>query len=437
MVEPRRLITFAALLVAAAAVVVILTGSGGGYTVQARFLDAGQLVKGNLVQVAGSKVGEVKRLSLTDDGRAEVRISIDDTKYRPLHRGTRMTIRSIGLSGIANRYIDITPGAADAPKIEDGGVLDTTETQGIVDLDMVLDALDRPARRDLRNLIIDGADGLHGNATAANRVLAFLNPAVGQTRALLEDVVLDQAAVDRLIRSGATVSAALASRRTDVEAGIGHAATALSAVAAERDALQSTLVRAPAVMRQARGTLAGVRETLAVVRPALREAQPSAPRLATFLRRFVPAARHFGPVLRDVRALVDPLQRTLESLPGLARAGLPAVRSATSAISAGMPIFRALRAYGLDVIAGAVRGPGDVGGYYDANGGFIRVAGSGSFVSTADGVLSLVPDVQPPPFTGLRTELTARCPGAATRPAGDGSSPVHDPSLCETEDDGR
>ena len=48
-------------IAAAFAVVVLLKGASGGYTVKARFQNASQLVKGNLVQVSGIRAGTVRR----------------------------------------------------------------------------------------------------------------------------------------------------------------------------------------------------------------------------------------------------------------------------------------------------------------------------------------------------------------------------------------
>ena len=47
-------------IAAAFAVVVLLKGASGGYTVKARFQNASQLVKGNLVQVSGIRAGTVR-----------------------------------------------------------------------------------------------------------------------------------------------------------------------------------------------------------------------------------------------------------------------------------------------------------------------------------------------------------------------------------------
>src|SRR5881392_3867282 len=52
------------------------TAGGGGYTVKAHFLNAGQLVKGNQVEIGGTSVGTVDDIALTADGQAVVTMSI-------------------------------------------------------------------------------------------------------------------------------------------------------------------------------------------------------------------------------------------------------------------------------------------------------------------------------------------------------------------------
>ncbi len=66
----------------------VLFGTDGSYQVKARFLNAGQLVKGNPVQVGGVPVGSVEGIRITDDGQAEIELSIDE-QHTPLRRGTR------------------------------------------------------------------------------------------------------------------------------------------------------------------------------------------------------------------------------------------------------------------------------------------------------------------------------------------------------------
>src|SRR5215212_4404252 len=119
-----RAAALAAVLVVAIVVAFLLLRSpGGGYIVKARFQNAAQLVKGNLVQTGGAPVGKVKTIDLTPDGQAEVTMSINND-YAPLRRGTLATIRQASLSGVANRYIDLRMAPHGAPKIPDGGIID-------------------------------------------------------------------------------------------------------------------------------------------------------------------------------------------------------------------------------------------------------------------------------------------------------------------------
>ena len=73
---------------------------------------AGQLVPDNDVQVGGRRIGSVKKIELTDDNQAAIRISVQEP-YAPLREGTKATIRLTSLSGIANRYIALTPGRSE------------------------------------------------------------------------------------------------------------------------------------------------------------------------------------------------------------------------------------------------------------------------------------------------------------------------------------
>ena len=54
-----RVLAGAAVIAAAVLVVLVLFTGGGGYQVTAEFQNAGQLVKGGEVRVAGSRVGTV------------------------------------------------------------------------------------------------------------------------------------------------------------------------------------------------------------------------------------------------------------------------------------------------------------------------------------------------------------------------------------------
>ena len=82
-----------AAVIAAVAILAILIFSGAdSYEARAVFQNAGQLVKGNQVEVSGQSIGSITDIRLTDNGHAEVVMSLN--KFTPLHQGTTATIRS-------------------------------------------------------------------------------------------------------------------------------------------------------------------------------------------------------------------------------------------------------------------------------------------------------------------------------------------------------
>ena len=97
----------AAILVVVLVAVVVFGVGASHHRVEAIFKNASQLVKGNLVQVAGAPVGKVTDLRLTPAGEADVTLQIDNGSYWPLRQGTIATVRQASLSGIANRYVDL------------------------------------------------------------------------------------------------------------------------------------------------------------------------------------------------------------------------------------------------------------------------------------------------------------------------------------------
>ena len=110
-----RLAAIGALVLVALAIVVLLLSSGGNSNhYRLLFETGGQLVKGNQVLIGGAPVGSVDDVKLTDNGQAQVDISVN----RPLHEGTTAIIRATSLSGIANRYISIQPGPDSNPELQ-------------------------------------------------------------------------------------------------------------------------------------------------------------------------------------------------------------------------------------------------------------------------------------------------------------------------------
>src|SRR4051794_16999178 len=160
-----RVAAVGAVLLAAVVLAVVLLGGGTTHKYSLVFQTAGQLVKDDDVQVGGRRVGSVRSIELTDDSRAKVTVEVQEP-YGPLHEGTTAVIRATSLSGVANRYIALTPGPQSEPKLDDRATLQTDKTTTIVDLDQLFATFDDPTRKDLTKVINGFATQLDGKGEA-------------------------------------------------------------------------------------------------------------------------------------------------------------------------------------------------------------------------------------------------------------------------------
>jgi phospholipid/cholesterol/gamma-HCH transport system substrate-binding protein len=430
-VQPSRIVAVAAIVVAIAVVAVTLLGGSSSYTVTARFPEAGQMVKGGLVEVGGRPVGKIKEIKLGDDGVAEVVMNLTDDEVKPLRASTRAEIRAVGLVSVTNRFVELTPGAS-GRKIPDGGTLDMDQTKGIVDLDQLLNTFTTKTRGRLQDIIEEFAKGLQKpTTTQLNKSLNYFDPALYQTSALLQELTLDQHALEQLVVSGATTVRALAKRPDALRGSIANTSRALAQIASHRKAFGDSLERSPAVFNQTTRTLRELQQTLPDVNPVLRGLRPAVPQLAALLRELPPVIDDALPTFDAVQKLLPKARAALAPIPALAVEAVPAFREAQATLKSAAEIGSNLRPYVPDLVAGFLQGfTGTTGGYYDANGHISRI----SFNFGSSGLPGLIPS--PPGGNsvggGVEYGLTNRCPGAAAEPADDGSNPFVPPgNICD------
>ena len=259
---PGRLLTriagVAALAVAAVLVAILLLGGDEGHEYELLFETGGQLVPGNQVLVGGQPVGTIDEISLTEDSQAKVKITTDDA----LHEGTSAVIRSSSLSGVANRYVSLSPGPDNNPEIPDGGTLDGSRTTTPVDLDQLFNALDEPTRKALQKVIQGQGTIYTGNYAEARETYKYFAPGLQATERLLAELNRDQASLSRFLVEGSSALGAIAERRDDLASLISNANEALGAIAERNRDLDRTLVALPPAMRQANSTFVNLRAAL-------------------------------------------------------------------------------------------------------------------------------------------------------------------------------
>ncbi|MEX2195961.1 MAG: MlaD family protein [Thermoleophilaceae bacterium] len=406
------------------------------YTVQAHFYNAGRLVEGGDVRIAGRKVGSISGVDLTPDGLAGITLSITDETVLPLRRGLRADIRAVGSATLTNNFVELTPGPTGAPSLRDGAVLPVTQTSGIVDLDAVLSSLDPSARADIRDLIANSAQVYAGSGSRYfNRMLAKLDPALAEVRGVTEELASDRAQIGRLVIKAAQAARAISSRRSDLRAAVGNTARTLEAIASEREALADALVRAPAVLGQGRRTLANLTTAVTAMRPALREVPPAGRPLGTLLQRLNTMLPRAVPVVSQLREQLPGLRESLLGYPRLQRPAIEALKSTGAALQDSRHVLRGLRIYGPDFLLGILNGLVTVAsGTYNKSGHYIHIAFSEPPETLFAGLGRTGPLdelASVPGLFKLQRGLDARCPGANAPPAPDGSSPwIPDPLLC-------
>jgi phospholipid/cholesterol/gamma-HCH transport system substrate-binding protein len=410
----RRALAIGAVVLAIAAAAVILFVGDSGYKVTAEFINAGQLVKGNQVRVAGHSVGSVDQIDVSHDGRAEVTFSVDGD-YVPLRSGTTAIIKQTSLSGIANRYIDLQLGPASGEDIDDGGRIGADHTETAVELDQVFDLFNKETRTSLQDFIKGQADTLRGRGKELREGIHYLNPALSTGSRLFDELTEDDRLLERFLVDSGTLVNTLASRREDLTGVVRNLNATFGALGSQSDALAESIERLPPFMRRANTTFVNLRAALDDVDPLVDASKPVARRLGPFLDQARLFARDGGPTFRDLSRTIrhagptNDLIELINSFPPLARVALDtrggAFPETTKALDAARPTIAFSRPYTPEFVGWM--DDFSTTGAYDALGDFSRAWINFSEILNGP---------------GPKTKQFRRCPGANEMPARDGSN---------------
>lgn len=427
-----RVLALAALVGGIVLVATMLFGDDGGRQYKLLFGTGGQLVPGNEVLVAGQNIGSVDSLDLTDDGQAEVTISVN----KPLPMGTQAEIRATSLSGIANRYVSLDMGASDE-EIPDGSTIASDSTTTPVDIDQLFSLFDDKTRKAFQDVFKGQAAIYAGDPQKSREAYKFLAPGLASTRRLLEELTRDQQVFSQFLTNGADVLGSIAARRDDLSSLTENANVALSAIASENEALDRTLAALPDTMRQANTTFLNLRVALDDVDKLVETAKPATVDLPQFLRDLRPVANGSVPVVNDLADTVrldgpsNDLTDALRQMPALEALANDASDQGIDAMNVSEENVAVFRAYTPEVM-GLVTKLGQLTATYSADGHYARALPVTNIFSYDDGSNQLNPQFNTPStqydfYTGTPNAFSPfgfqRCPGAASQPAADGSTP--------------
>jgi phospholipid/cholesterol/gamma-HCH transport system substrate-binding protein len=332
-----RLVAILALMIALAAfavVVVTADDDGGGYKVRAIFENAGFVIPGEDVKVAGVKVGKIDALDVTDDNKAAVVLDITDPGYQDFRKDAECTVRPQSLIGERFVECELTQaravGTEPPPKldqIKDGTgkgqyLLPVENTSKAVDLDLINDIMREPVRQRLSIILDDLGVGVAGRGADLKDVIRRADPALKEVDKVLKILASQNDTLERLAVDSDTILGPLARERRHVSGAIDNASV-VAAATAER-----------------RGAPAGESESPPKF---LNQLTPTMVRLGALTDQMTP-------VFTDLGAVAPDINRAIFALGPFATAGIPALESlgeaadrGTPAVKAALPVAKDLR----------------------------------------------------------------------------------------------
>ncbi|HYH58679.1 MAG TPA: MlaD family protein [Thermoleophilaceae bacterium] len=449
-----RLAALAAVIAATVFVALLLFGGGGeSYTLKARFVNAGQLVRGNLVELGGVQIGQVTGFEVADNGQAEVEFELQE-EHAPLPVGSRFVIRPGSLSSVANRFIEVhlpSASAADAAAgeqdmLEDGSVIQSDRTTSVVEIDTFFSLFDKKTRESIQGFFRGGRRQYAGAGDDANRGLPYLKTSLSASSRLFRELTYDPVVLERFLVDSSRLVTALAEKEGELSPLVNHLNRTTRALGSEKEALAEVVTRLPGFMRTANSTYVNLRAALDDVDPLVEASKPVARKLGPFLDELRPFANEAVPTVRDLARLTGSpgpandlleLNRTYPPLADIAvdterreidfgtgpvdlgqkRGSFP---EAAEAFRDSAPIVAHGRPYTPDFVSWF--DDFSQTGAYDALGSFSRSQTYFNVFTVSDG--GIIPRAnQGEVFKQLANIYQyKKCPGAAESPAADGSN---------------
>jgi phospholipid/cholesterol/gamma-HCH transport system substrate-binding protein len=397
----KRIAAILLVVCATAAVLVSGTAAGGdegGYEVRAIFDNAGFLVTGEDVRVAGAKVGSVVDIDVTgadeiahDDGtreggKAVVVMRIDDPAFHDFREDASCLIRPQSLIG--EKFVECEPtqpraaASVEPPAIEpipdgeagEGQYLLPVERNGkAVDLDLVNNIMKEPYPDRFRLILNDLGAGLAARGEELGEIIERANPALRETNEVLAILARQNRALSGLARDGDAILSALARERDSVVGFINSATVAGEATAERREEMEESFAKLPGFLRELRSTMVELDRFSGAATPVfsdLGDAAPSLTRLNRAVEPFSSAATGALTSLGDASeesapALVasDPVIRQLRDL---GTEGAPATKNTAKLLST----FR--KTDGFEFLLRTIFGASGSVNAFDSYGHFLR-----------------------------------------------------------------
>jgi phospholipid/cholesterol/gamma-HCH transport system substrate-binding protein len=428
-----------ALPVAALALVVVIVAylifSGPGSTTYQLLLpNAYQLVRGNTVQVGGVPVGSVTNIVLTKNYQAKVSITVKSS-LAPLHQGTTAEVRTPSLSSVANRYVSLTPGPQNAPSYPAGATLPASISKTVTDLDEVFNTFNPKTLTGLQQFLQGSAEQYGGAGRALGKSTELFAPAISATDHVFEQLTVDQPVFTHFLVETAKALTIIGARKEQLTDLIENANTTFKSIGDEQEELKDGLNELPSTLHEGNEVFRELPPTLSALESLVNTSRPTTKSLTLLLEKLRPLLNTATPVVKNFTLSFsrpgknNDLTELAAAIPALAKALETTSPATVQSLKESIPITAFWGPYSPD-LAGTLRSFGQAGAFYDADGHYAHV--SPVFPSFKLGANNTLVPAEAN-LGDLKTGQLRRCPGAATEPAADKSSPFVDGELLSCD----
>jgi phospholipid/cholesterol/gamma-HCH transport system substrate-binding protein len=427
-----RVLAVGALALVVLIIAFLVLGGSGGSNYQLVFPEAGQLVRGDQVQVGGVPVGSITNIVLTKDFKARITIHIDSS-LTPLHEGTVAQVRVPSLSSVANRYIALSPGPNNNRALAAGATLPASATREVVDLDQLFNALNPKTRKGLAQFLQGSAEQYAGAGRDLGLSTEYFPPALSASDHFFSELVRDQPIFTSFLVETAKAVTTIGARGQQLSSLIENANTTFGAIGSQQTQLAQGLKQLPVTLRQGNRTFAELPSTFRALKQLVDTSRPTTKSLTTLLERLRPLVNTATPAVHNFNQAFNrtgpnnDLTDLIRALPALAKTLTTSAPSSVTALQESVPITAFFGPYAPD-LSGTLRTFGQSGAYYDANGHYARLTPVLPDFKIGENN-TLTPANPQQALETLKSGRLRRCPGGATQPAGDGSSPFVDNGL--------
>lgn len=330
----KRVALISLLVVCLAVFVSARADSGSDYRFSAVFDSVQGMVPGQLVKIAGARVGKVTDVELIPGkGRYRARMTMEiDGKYGPFRSDASCRLLPEGL--ISEKFVDCDPGTPSEPELPAGetGDPEVTETETPLALQDVLNIFSAPTDQRLRILLNELGIATAGRGEDIAKLLRRTNPALTRADEVLS--ILNEQR-DRIADSVAQTDRVLAELARDSKAVrefVAKGSAAAKSTAARPDELAAGIRELPPMLDAAETGLASLNRALAAGTPLLDDLRDAGPALTTFMDRLTSFSRAGLPAVRSVtraaktgRKAVPPLEKVVGNFRELGDAAPPVV----------------------------------------------------------------------------------------------------------------